>query len=86
MPERMNQTLVETARSMLVSANLPLRFWAEVVSIATTYLRNRSPTKAVCGMTPHEAQSEKDHELTDSESLGVQLSHTYPKNRGRNWT
>ena len=52
--ERMNQTLVETARSMLVNANLPHRFWAEAMSTAT-YLHNRSPTKVVCGMTPHEA-------------------------------
>ena len=52
--ERMNRTLVETTRSMLVGANLSHRFWAEALSIAT-YLRNKSPTKAVCGMTPCEA-------------------------------
>ena len=52
--ERMNRTLVETARSMLINANLPHIFWAEALSTAI-YIRNRSPTKAVCGMTPHEA-------------------------------
>ena len=52
--ERMNRTLVKTDRSMLVNANLPHRFWAEALSTAT-FLRNRSPTKAVHGMTPREA-------------------------------
>ena len=52
--ECMSRTLVEATKSMLVNANLPHRFWAEALSTAT-YLRNRSPTTAVCGMTPHEA-------------------------------
>ena len=52
--ERMNRTLVEMVRSMLADAKLPHRFWAEALSTAA-YLRNRSPTKAVSGMTPFEA-------------------------------
>ena len=39
---------------MLINAKLPHKFWAEALSTAT-YLRNRSPTKAVKGMTPIEA-------------------------------
>ena len=45
---------METARSMLAEAKLPRRFWAEAVATAV-YLRNRSPTTAVKGMTPCEA-------------------------------
>ena len=52
--ERMNRTIVETARCMLAEAKLPRKFWAEAVSTAV-YLRNRSPTTAVNGMTPFEA-------------------------------
>ncbi len=52
--ERMNRTLVETMRSMLSDAKLPQTFWGEALSTAV-YLRNRSPTKAVRGMTPFEA-------------------------------
>ena len=52
--ERMNRTLVEAVRSMLAEAKLPHCFWAEALSTAV-YLRNRSPTKAVKGMTPFEA-------------------------------
>ena len=46
--ERLNRTLVEMTCSMLIDSKLPHRFWAEA-------LRNRCPTKAVDGMTPHKA-------------------------------
>ena len=52
--ERLNRTLVEAARTMLADAKLPKRFWAEALSTAT-YLRNRSPTQALDGITPYEA-------------------------------
>ena len=54
--ERMNRTLVEAVRSMLSESSLPKKFWAEGLATAT-YLRNRSPTKAVEGMTPFQAWS-----------------------------
>ena len=54
--ERMNRTLVESVRSMLIDAHLPHKFWAEALSTAV-YLRNRSPTKAVEDKTPYEAWS-----------------------------
>ena len=52
--ERMNRTLEESIRSMLSESQLPKQFWAEALSTAT-YLRNRSPTKAVIDKTPFEA-------------------------------
>ena len=52
--ERLNRTLVETTRAMLLDAKLPHIFWAEAISTAA-YLRNRSPTSAVEGTTPHQA-------------------------------
>ena len=52
--ERLNRTLVETTRAMLLDAKLPHDFWAEAIS-TTAYLRTRSPTSAVEGTTPHEA-------------------------------
>ena len=52
--ERINRMLIETARSMHVDSHLPHSFWAEAVSTAA-YLRNRSPTMAVAGMTPYKA-------------------------------
>ena len=52
--ERLNRTLVETTRAMLLDADLHHKFWAEAITTAA-YLRNRSPTSTVKGMTPHEA-------------------------------
>lgn len=44
--ERMNRTLVESARSMIAHAKLPNMYWAEAISTAV-YLRNRMPTTAI---------------------------------------
>ena len=76
--EHMNRTLVETARSMLVNANLPHRFWAEALSTAT-YLRNRSPTKAVWGMTPHEAWTGEKPRVDALRVFGCQAFVHIPK-------
>jgi len=43
--ERMNRTLVESARAMLAHANLSKMYWAEAVNTAA-FLRNRVPTTA----------------------------------------
>ena len=51
--ERLNRTLVEMTRVMLLDAKLTHKFWAEAVSTAA-YLRNRNPTTAA-QTTPHEA-------------------------------
>ena len=52
--ERMNQTLVESARSMIAHAELPDRYWAGAVATAA-YVRNRTPTTAIKeGTTPYE--------------------------------
>ena len=42
--ERMNRTLTEMARCMLIQSKLPIHFWAEAISTAA-YVRNRCPTK-----------------------------------------
>ena len=52
--ERMNRTIVETARSMMCHAKVPQKFWAEAVNTAV-YLRNRSPTTSLNGTTPYES-------------------------------
>ena len=52
--EHLNCTLLEATRALLLDAKLPQQFWAEAISTAA-YLRNRSPTTAVDGATPHQA-------------------------------
>ena len=52
--ERMNRTLLELVRIMLVDSGLPYKFWADALS-AACYLKNRSPARALKGMTPYQA-------------------------------
>ena len=53
--ERLNRTLVERARAMLIAKSLPKFLWAEAIAYAT-YLKNRSPTRALKEpITPEEA-------------------------------
>jgi hypothetical protein len=44
--ERLNRTLVEHSRAMLHAHKLPYFLWTEAVAYAT-YLKNRSPTRAI---------------------------------------
>lgn len=80
--ERLNRTLVETTRSMLIDAKLPQQFWAEALSTAV-YLRNRSPTKAVDGMTPCEAWTRKKPEVAHLRVFGCEAYAHIPKDERR---
>ena len=51
--ERLNRTLIESAKSMLYHVKMPLNFWAKAVNTAV-YLHNRSPTNALKDKTPFE--------------------------------
>jgi transposase InsO family protein len=52
--ERINRTLQDRVRCMLVHAQLPQSFWGEALR-AAAFLLNRSPTRALVGAaaTPH---------------------------------
>ena len=76
--ERMNRTLVEAVRSMLSESSLPKKFWAEALATAT-YLRNRSPTKAVEGMTPIEAWSGEKPSVAHLRVFGSSCYSHIPK-------
>eukprot|EP00253_Pinus_taeda_P036422 PITA_36422 len=52
--ERMNRTLLGMARSMLTFKRLSPTYWAEAIH-TTVYLRNKSPTASLDGITPYEA-------------------------------
>jgi hypothetical protein len=52
--ERFNRTLLELARAMLISKDLPIFLWDEAVA-HSAYLWNREPTRALNGKTPYEA-------------------------------
>lgn len=76
--ERMNRTLVETMRSMLADSKMPHRFWAEALSTAV-YLRNRSPTKSVNGMTPFEAWTGEKPNVAHLRTFGCTVYVHIPK-------
>ena len=54
MVERQNQSIVGTARSLLMMAGMPRRFWREA-EMMVVYLLNRSPTRSLDKKTSHEA-------------------------------
>ncbi|KAD3338048.1 hypothetical protein E3N88_33569 [Mikania micrantha] len=56
--ERMNRTLLDKVRCMLISSGLPQNFWAEAVMTAA-YLVNRSPSSAIEMKCPMEKWSNK---------------------------
>ena len=60
--ERMNQSLMERARSMLGGAGLEHKFWAEAVA-TMCYLLNRSPMATLIDKMPMEAWSGKKPSL-----------------------
>uniref|UniRef100_A0A5S6QGT0 Integrase catalytic domain-containing protein n=1 Tax=Trichuris muris TaxID=70415 RepID=A0A5S6QGT0_TRIMR len=82
--ERLNRTLVEKARTMLIDAGLSLDLWAEAVGTAN-YLRNRCPTKALRDMTPQEAWSGRKPNLAHLKIFGCLAMVHIPDRRRRKW-
>jgi hypothetical protein len=69
--EHLNRTLIEHARAMLAAYNLPLFLWPEAVAYAT-YLRNRSPTRALgTEITPDEAFWGKKPNVASLQEFGT---------------
>nr|GEU98295.1 retrovirus-related Pol polyprotein from transposon TNT 1-94 [Tanacetum cinerariifolium] len=54
--ERMNRTLIDKVRCLLIQSRLPKTFWAEA-TCTTAYLINRSPSRAIEKKTPMEMWS-----------------------------
>ena len=80
--ERLNRTLVEAVRAMLIQVKLPQRFWVEALSTAV-YLHNRSPTKGVTDMTPFEAWTGVKPNVSHLRSFGCTVYAHIPKDERR---
>jgi transposase InsO family protein len=79
--ERLNRTLVESARAMLHDAQLPKRFWAEAIVMAN-YLRVRSPTASGTS-TPYEDFTGDKPDISNLRVFGsIAYVHT-PKEKRR---
>jgi transposase InsO family protein len=70
--ERFNRTLLELVRAMLIERNLPSFLWDEAVSHAT-YIRNRSPTRALDKTTPYEAWTGKKPDVSNFREFGCDV-------------
>lgn len=83
--ERLNRTLVDKVRTMLLAAKLPKRFWNEAV-VTANHIKNRSPTSA-CGdqfkcKTPAEIWYNKKPDLSHIKVFGsICYNHVPKQNR-----
>lgn len=78
--ERMNRTIVESTRSMLSHAQMPNEFWAEAAS-TSVYVRNRSPTTALTGITPYECLFKKKPDVSNLRVFGCVTYVHIPDNQ-----
>lgn len=83
LPERMNRTLVEHAKSMLFDARLDERFWAEAVATASCVF-NCSPTKGLL-VTPEKIFTGKRLDLSHLRVFGSEVVVHVPKEKRRKW-
>ena len=68
--ERMNRTLVEMARCLLLESGLPDTFWAEAVQTAN-YIRNRCPSKSLKNnVTPYEIWHKEKPDVSNFRKFG----------------
>ncbi|UYV74788.1 hypothetical protein LAZ67_12000984, partial [Cordylochernes scorpioides] len=49
--ERVNRTLIDTARTLLIDSKLPMMFWAEAIATAA-YIKNCTPYRSIKHHTP----------------------------------
>src|SRR6202453_3692744 len=68
--ERMNRTLVELARAMSRSLDVPEFLWEYAISHAA-YVRNRAYTRALEGKTPYEVWFKKKPEVSHLREYGA---------------
>ena len=78
--ERLNRTIMESARSMLQQANLPQEFWAEACNTAV-YNHNRSPTAALQNKTPFECVFRRKPNVSHLRVFGCVSYVHVPDNR-----
>ena len=79
--ERMNRTLVESARCMMEHAELAKSYWGEAVMTAN-FLRNRCPTRATRhDKSPHQAWTGKKPLLANLKVFGCHAYVHVPKEK-----
>lgn len=77
--ERKNRSLVESAKSMLLDADLDNRFWGEAI-LTTTYLQNRIASKNI-NKTPLELFTGRKPDLSHIKIFGSKAFTLVPKEK-----
>jgi transposase InsO family protein len=85
--ERKHRVVADHMRAMMLawgpSHNMPTALWAEVATTAV-YLLNRSPTRALSGMTPEEAWTGTKPSYSHLRTIGcVAYAHSHPATRNK---
>ena len=75
--ERLNRTIIEAVRTMIIHAKLPLFLWAEAVSTAV-YIHNRCPTAALKDGTPYEYWFGRKPDLSNLRVFGCVAYYLVP--------
>ena len=81
--ERLNRTLIEKMRCMLIWSLLPASYW-DVAVLHANWVRNRSPTNGLNGDMPYEAWSGRKHENSTMHTFGCLVQYLkvgHDKNR-----
>lgn len=82
--ERMNRSLIERAKCMLLNANLPKQYWADAVHTAA-YVINRSPTKSLSFKTPEEMWSGQKPNVRHMRVFGCEAMVHLPQEKRKKW-
>ena len=79
--ERLNRTIIEAVRSMLIHSNLTPDFWAEAVQTAV-YVQNRVPTSALGNeITPYECWFGRKPDISNLRVFGCICYYHVPDER-----
>ncbi|KAF2881846.1 hypothetical protein ILUMI_24326 [Ignelater luminosus] len=84
MLERMNYTIVEKARCLLLDANLEKKCWAEAVNTAV-YLRTRFVVSGLNNKTPFEIWTSRKPDVCNIRIFGSEVLMHIPKEKGSKW-
>lgn len=78
--ERENRTLIEMARTMLLTHGMSKRFWAEALNCAA-YILNHSGKSREKGKTPYEVWSNREYSLHHLKIFGSECFVQIPKKK-----
>jgi transposase InsO family protein len=70
--ERLNRTLLEKTRAMLLESGLPKTLWGYAI-LHANYLRNRTHTRALPDKTPYEMTLQEKPNLKDVHTWGIEV-------------